>query len=274
MGRPSSPEESRAWEAVEKAEGIENQKAASEAFLGKFPDGGMAPYAHYVLASIYRRNNDVASFVAQSEQVLKAIPVFPELSGYLALVYSESGRDSEAEQRALETLKGVDKIGRRTGETEAEWTLRRDQIASDANYALGRVYLGRAVQARGEAARQLLTQSIHRLQQALEYAPHHQYASFRLGEALLKAGKGKEALNWFARTAALGGDLGPIGGKRLAEVGKQLGFSEAELQSLTLEERRRVQEALNQHASNLDKPEKKSPPPSLFRNRPDEKRPD
>ncbi|GAB4109985.1 MAG: hypothetical protein Kow001_10490 [Acidobacteriota bacterium] len=267
LGRAGSPAEASAWEAIRKATAAEEQGRLAEGFLRQYPHSGLAPYAHYLLALLARRNGDVAGFMRHGEQVTAELPNTPDILAYMAFVDAESGRMDQARQRADQALQALAGAVRPQGRSEAEWTAEMDLVRADAHYARGRVLLGEAMAAEGRASSRALEDAIENFTLALRCSPYHQHAAYRLGEACSKGRRFEEAFQHFARAAALGGDIGELGRQRLEELAGYLGRSPRQVEDAVQRERSAVQEALRQRAGGLKSGEQKPAqrPPSLRR---------
>ncbi len=267
LGRAGSPAEASAWEAIRKAAAAEEQGHLAEGFLQQYPHSGLAPYAHYLLALLSRRNGDVAGFMRHGERVIAELPNTPDILAHMAFVDAESGRMNQARQRADQTLQALAEAVRPQGRSDAEWTAETDLVRADAHYARGRVLLGEAVAAEGRASSRALEDAIENFSLALRCSPYHQHAAYRLGEAFSRGRKFEEAFRHFARVVALGGDIGELGRQRLEELADYLGRTPQQVEEAVEQERSAVREALRQGTAGL-KPAVEKPvqrPPSLRR---------
>lgn len=265
VGQPGSTGEATAWESVRNADNAHEQGRLASNFLEQYPAGGLAPYAHYLLAQLARRNGDTDGFALHARQVIEDLPGTADLLSQLAVVDAESGRHEQARKLAERALRIVDQAVRPEGLGETEWKLELDSVRADAHYALGRIHLAEAPEAEGQSPQ--LSDAIHHLTLALRFSPHHQYAAYRLGEACVRGRKLEDAFRFFARAVALGGEVGQLGRERLAELAGHLDRSPQQVDDAIRRELAEVQDGVRQRAAGLrsdnEKPAQR--PPSLLR---------
>lgn len=218
VGQARTQPEIDAWNAIGQAT-PDLQIQLTQQFLKDFPDSGLTPYAHYTLANIYRQRDDIPNFTLHGEKALEELPDLPDILAYLAFFYSEQGEQLTAIQYAQKSLELLDSMSKPPQLTAAAWASRKFQLSGEAHYAIGRVHLTRGN--KGEESTpddQELVQAADHLQQALDLAPEHPYASFRLAEVYLRQQKLEEAIEAYALTVAMGGMIGDFARPKLQAV--------------------------------------------------------
>jgi len=218
VGQAQSQEEFNAWNLIQQAASADERQALAEQFLTTYPESGLTPYVHYTLANICRQANDVENFILHAEKAVAELPELPDVLAYLSFYYAEKGQNPKAIQSAekalqlLETMKKPDQV------SQAEWASRKFELSGEAQYALGRVHLSRATGANGPVAEQNLKEAVEHFENALENAPEHPYAAFRLGEAYTQQENLEKAIEAYGRTVAMGGVIGDYGRSKLQTV--------------------------------------------------------
>lgn len=254
VGQARSQEELDAWSAIERSRDLPEKEGLARQFLETYPDSGLTAYVHYSLASSYRRANLNEQFIEAAEKALVELPSLPEISSYLAFLYAETGNGEKAELWATQTLRALDSMSRPESVSAADWVRAQSRSRGDAHYALGRADLGRAMTLKdGAAAKEALSRAAGHFNDSIREDPDNPYASFRLGSVHRNLGQPEEALQAYARTAALGGVIEPYARKSLQEAFESLGRDpsgmEAEIdrqKRLLEEEKARREEQLRQ----------------------------
>lgn len=212
VGQPQSPEEWQAWQAVEQAPALMERAVLAERFLQTFPESGLTPFAHQILARNYYQSNDLNNFVKHAELALAELPDNPDLLTPLAFVYSEKGQATKAVAKAEAALQLMESLAVPAGVTPIDWVTQREQLQADCYYALGRAHLNRftstaTTSSDPESRRQNpnLLSSIDYFHKALHLNPRHDFAYFRLAFAERNANHPEEALRAYAGAIAVGG---------------------------------------------------------------------
>jgi tetratricopeptide (TPR) repeat protein len=271
VGRAGSAGEAERWAEIRKASESADQVRLSEEFLETYPESGLTPHVHYVLASVYRRAGDTERFVAHAEKALGELSGLPDLSSHLAFVYAETGRSEEAVRHGRLALDWLEKVEKPSGMSDGDWDAQRQVLKSEALYALGRVRLSRAVETEGGESERFLREAIGFLSEAVENAPHNQFGSFRLAEAHIRNREPEKAMVYLARTAALGGEIGDVASRRLDEVSSHLGRQPDHATQLVEQEKLNIQAAIRERVQRLeetDREERQPRRPTLYPDRP------
>lgn len=209
VGQARTQEEFDAWQAIEGAATLGEKAVLAERFLQAYPDSGLTPFAHQVIARNAYQQNDIQNFVQHAEKALEELPRNPDLLTPLAFVYSESGQSQKAIDRAQQALELITNVEYPGGVPAQDWVRQRVQLAADAYYALGRSYLSRFSATSGsdenKAQNPNLRKAIEYLEQSVGQDPSHDYAYFRLGFAYANANEAVKSLENYARAVALGG---------------------------------------------------------------------
>jgi tetratricopeptide (TPR) repeat protein len=218
VGQARTQPEIDAWNAIGEAS-PDLQIQLTQQFLKDFPDSGLTPYAHYTLANIYRQRDDIPNFMLHGEKALEELPNLPDILAYLAFFYSEQGEQLSAIQYAQKSLELLDAMSQPPQLTAAAWASRKFQLSGEAHYSIGRVHLARA--STGEESTPddpELAQAVEHLQKALDLAPEHPYASFRLAEVYTRQQQFDKAIEAYALTVAMGGMIGDFARPKLQTV--------------------------------------------------------
>ncbi len=219
VGQARSQEELEAWNTIERTSDLAEKVRLGRQFYETYPDSGLTAYVHYSLATAYRQADQNEPFIVEAEQALSELPALPEISSYLAFLYAETGKGERAEQLARQTLEGLDGLSRPQNVAAADWARVGYRSRGDAHYALGRVELSRAMSLKDEAAAlAALEKAAEHFREALRQDPRNPYASFRLGSVYQNLNQPEQAIDAYARTAALGGVIEPYARKNLQQV--------------------------------------------------------
>ena len=271
VGKAGSDIAAGQWSEIRSATDVAEQARLSEEFLRTHPESGLTPHVHYVLAGIHRRTGDAERFAVHAEEALGELSHLPDLSAHLAFIYAETGRREDAARHARQALDWLRTMEKPSGTSEADWAAQLEAIESEAFYALGRVHLSRAVDVGGEESERLLHEAIEFLERAVEHAPHNQFGFFRLGEAHLRNREPDKAMLAFARTAALGGDIGDLARGRLDEIVSHTSGRPEDAAGLVEQERRKIEAAIRERIERLeeaDRRERQPRRPTLYSDRP------
>ncbi|MFB3902948.1 MAG: tetratricopeptide repeat protein [Acidobacteriota bacterium] len=207
IGQPQTQEELNAWVAIEKAATFEEKGKLAEDFLVKYPESGLTPFAHQLLAFRYQQANNFDKFAFHAEKALEELPQNPILLSALSAAYAQKGQADKATDRAQKCLQTLDQMPKPAQLGEGDWMLQKDQLAADAHYALGVAHVTKYQQAPAPAGQTdaNLTKAAEELTKAVELDPSHDRAYYHLGFAFARQNNGEKAIESYARAVALGG---------------------------------------------------------------------
>lgn len=205
LGQGQTPEESAAFSTLEAAISFQERARLAEDFVGKFPESGLAPFAHQIAALAYHQLNDYDKFIHHAEKTVVEIPENPLLFIQLAVAYAQSNESDQAIEKAHKGLELADTIRRPPEVVPTEWESQLNQLRADGKYALGTAYLVRFSGSGKKAPDSNLEQAQNYLEQAISHDPGYDLAYFRLAFASLKQNNGEKAVKNYARAAALEG---------------------------------------------------------------------
>jgi tetratricopeptide (TPR) repeat protein len=272
LGQAQSQEEAAAWDAIQSESQLAERIRMGEEFLRRFPESGLTPFVHYALATAFRYTNEPDKFIRHGEKAVDELSALPDILSHLAFLYSEMGQKELAEESAMETLRLMDSVERPQNVSPVQWATQQFAFKGEAFYALGRVHLARATESSGDAdaRNNSLEEAARFFERALEQAPHHQFAAFRLAETLLIRRDPQGAGSYFARAAALGGVIGDQARMKLSQLLGESGSSEA-LEDLLAEQKSVLEKANFLRLETLKQLEEPEPQrrPTLFSAPPD-----
>jgi len=207
VGQPQSQEELNAWVAIEQAATIEEKGKLAEDFLTKFPESGLTPFAHQLLAFRYQQQNDFDKFALHAEKTLEELPQNPVMLSALSAAYAQKGQADKAVEKAEKCLQVLQQVPKPAQLGEGEWLLQKDQLEADSHYALGVAYITKYQQAPAPSGQPdtNLTKAQEQLTKAIELDPSHDRAYYHLGFAFAKQNNAEKAIENYARAVALGG---------------------------------------------------------------------
>lgn len=256
-------------EEIEQTDSWEGKVRLAGSFLQQFPDSGKAAFAHQLVAIDARNNNDDDRFFHHAEESLKGIPNNLALLIPLAMGYAEKGQAERAIELASNGIQVLDAVERPPQISPPEWEQRKRLLGAELRYALGRAYLEKAVgQAGGDAQAdgKHLDQAVVFLQEAVQQNPAHDYATFRLAFARARQGHTHEALQWYARTVAIGGTASDAARPDLEALYRAVNKSAEGLEELIAEQKRILEgrpareEPRERRAPSLLRPEEQKKP--------------
>ncbi len=221
VGQPRTKEEYDSWKAVVETEDAQERVRLAKAFLQDYPDSGLTPYAHHTLADAAYQNNDIEGFTVYAEKALMELPEAPELLAQLSYLYAEKGEAAKATEYASRALPLLEKLEKNAGIPSIEWVSMRRALQADAHYALGRSHLQKWHSSSIKPPKEL-EQAIEHLKEALELAPDHAYAAFRLGFAQKHSENAEAALAAYARASIIEGPAASLAKKSLQTIHKNL----------------------------------------------------
>ena len=201
VGEPGDKAEFDAWQVVERAGSLSEKAELAMRFLESFPNSGLTPFAHHVLADAAYQVNDVDNFILHGENALLELPEVPQLLAPLAYLYSERRQTAKANEYANRALLLLEQLGKPGKMTSSEWVNQRQGLQADSHYALGRAHLELWQQSVGSPKE--LRQAVEHFSKTLELDPEHAYAAFRLGFAQGNSRNPKAAVAAFARASIL-----------------------------------------------------------------------
>ncbi|MGH9341642.1 MAG: hypothetical protein ACRD1R_19165 [Acidobacteriota bacterium] len=221
IGQTRSPEEFDAWRAIDQAATLEQKVPLAREFLETYPDSGLTPFAHDILARHYYQQNDIDNFVAHAEKSLAEVPDNLALVSPLAFIYAEQNKTDEAQEKAQHVLAMIDRLEAPEGVSMADWVMEIEKSKADAYYALGKSHINRFTEnpeSADGAENVNLKQGIENLEKAIGADPGHDYAYFRLAYSYAQLNNAHKALQYYARAAALGTPVAPIAKEQAEKV--------------------------------------------------------
>ena len=218
VGEPQSQEEWGAWQLIENTPAPTEKATLALQFLDNYPESGLAPNAHYLIAEYDYQAGNFASFVEHGEKAVAELPGAADLLSQLAFVYAEGKKSDLAIERANQALERADTLGLPAYEMLPSWVAQVYQVKAEAYYALGRAYLGKLGQEKGDGPDPNLHRAINYLEAALRFNPHHDYAALRLAFAQRNAGNVEGTLLAYGRAIAIQGVASETARQQLDEV--------------------------------------------------------
>ena len=208
LGQARTEEEYAAWEVIQQAPQLEEKAELTQKFLEEYPESGFTPWANHILARSYLQNGDYDKFVEHAEEGLREMPDKADLAIFLALEYAERDESDKAIELAQSSLQIMQDKLQPSELSMADWTLEKDGLMADCHYALGRSYMTKYVKkmsgsSGGEDPN--LEQALEHLEKACALDPEHERAYYRLGFLFAKQNVADQAVENYARAAALGG---------------------------------------------------------------------
>jgi tetratricopeptide (TPR) repeat protein len=207
VGQPQSQEELNAWIAIEQAADMQQKAKLAEDFLRLYPESGLTPLAHQLLAVNYQIENNFEKFTYHGEKTLEELPNNPLILSALAVAYAQKGEPDKATDRAKRGLHALEGMAKPAGVGEADWVIHKDQLEADAHYALGVASVirhQRAPAAEGQKDTNI-TEAIEELTAAVKLDPSHDRAYYHLGFAFARQNNAEKAMESYARAAGIGG---------------------------------------------------------------------
>ena len=221
VGQVNTEEEHQAWLAVVGAEEAQKPQMAKN-FLSEWPESGMTPHAHYIIALKAYAAQEYSDFVMHGEAALKELPSAVDLSSSLAFYFAETKKYDQAISYAEKLIQAISTIERPDNLNAAQWAQNVDQLQSTGYYAMGRSQLGKFVETEGAPTDDpVLLSAISNLSKAVTANPVDDYAHFRLGAAYQAQEEYDKAVVSFARAAAT---QGPAAGPAKSSLIKILEF--------------------------------------------------
>jgi len=207
LGQPQTQEEMNAWVEIEKAATMEEKGKLAEDFLTKYPESGLTPFAHQLLALSYQQQNNFEKFTFHAEKTLEELPQNPIILSTLAAAYAQKGQPDKAIDRAQKCIQALEQVPKPPQVGEGEWMLQKDQLAGDAHYALGVAHVTKYQQAPSPSGQPdaNLAKASEELIKAVELDPSHDRAYYHLGFVYAKQNNGEKAIESYSRAVALGG---------------------------------------------------------------------
>ncbi len=218
VGEAQTQEEWDAWQLVEQAPSLQEKAQLAQAFLAKYPESGLTPHAHHVLARQFYQAGDMTNFVPHAEKAVAELPQAVDMLSGLAFFYAEKGQPDRAIDRANRALSEIESAPRPAQVPVADWVAQLYQIRAEANYALGRAYLSKISRSENRAQDPNLIKAVQHLETALKYDPRHDYACFRLGFARRNQNDAGGALMAYGQAMAIGGVAAGHAQQQLEEV--------------------------------------------------------
>ena len=270
VGEPQSEEQFNAWSELEAAT-PEDKAQLAQQFLETFPESGMVPVAHQILALHYLEQNETDRFIQHAEQSLMEIKTGSNsavILTALARSYAQKGSISKAIEKGKEGLQLIQMLQKPPESPPLQWNLQKAQLQAEVNYALGFAYLYAFVQQGGLTSPDTdpdLHQAIKNLEQCVELDPGHGLAYYYLGDSWVRKNDAENALKNFARASALEPSIASAARQDLDKIYKYLHPKKSNendqayqkrvvqaLDDLTARERQYVQEKISQNQANLE----------------------
>ncbi len=217
-GSPSTQAEADAWKLVESAPSSAEQANLASQFLEQYPQSGLVPRAHYLIAQNDFQTGNTASFIDHAEKAVAELPGVADLLSELAFVYAEGKKPDLAIKRANEAIQRIEAMERPDPEMASSWVLQVYHVRAEAYYALGRAYLSKINSGNGPNPDANLSRSINYLEAALRNNPRHDYAALRLAFAQRKIGNVGPMLMAYGRAVAIQGIAAQAARQQLEEV--------------------------------------------------------
>jgi tetratricopeptide (TPR) repeat protein len=265
VGQPQTQEEFDAWIAIEQAETFDEKAQLAQAFLSRFPESGLTPFAHQLLALHYQQANDKDRFIHHSEKTLEDLPDNALILTHLAIAYAQKQEPEKAIARANEGLSALRQMQRPAQLTEAQWAQQRDQLSADAHYAIGVAHMDRFNQLENEAQKTddpNLKNAAQQFETAIESDPAHDRAYYHLGYVYAKMNEAEKALNSYARAVVVGGVAAAPARDQLARVYEFVHKNRDGLEQLLNEQREFVQKKIAETEQRLQALEPQAVTPS------------
>lgn len=220
VGQPQSVEERDAWIAIERAATMEEKARLAESFLTQFPESGLTPFAHQMLAFQHQQANNYEKFMFHAEKSLEEVPDNPVLLTLLATAYAQRNQPDKAGERAQQALRLLEMLSRPPSMSAADWVASKEQLQADSYYALGVASLVRANQAPAAKPSEdpNLVAAATQLEKAIQLDPAHERAYFQLGVVLARQDNGEKSIEAFARSVAIGGAVQTLAREQLGNV--------------------------------------------------------
>lgn len=217
-GQAGSQQELDAWKAVLAAQTLTEKAAMAEDFLKQFPESGLTPNAHYLIAMNYYQQGQVEDFIRHAELALSELPRTFDLLSHLAFYYAEMHQPDKAIDRANSALAALAGLEKPVGVSADEWVNEMAQVKAEVNYALGRAYLERSFKGKEEESTANLQKAIGYFQTALAADPQHDFANFRMAAAVRNTGDVKKTLMYYGRCVAIGGAAAGPARQQIEEI--------------------------------------------------------
>ncbi|HSR51846.1 MAG TPA: tetratricopeptide repeat protein [Acidobacteriota bacterium] len=261
VGQVRSQAEMEAWNAVVNAPSPE-QPAKARIFLEQFPDSGMTPHAHYVIAMSAFTNNNFADFMMHGEQALEELPQALDLASHLAFFYAETKKFDKAQTMAGKvTSVMADEQVRNSFQPQ-----QRDKLLCSAHFAIGRSQLGEFMQNKEDQTK--LDKAIENLEMAADLDPTDAYAYYRLGSAYRQKNDADQAIHYFTLAAATGTAVGNAATRTLGEIYDLLEKDKSKIEARIQDAQESLREKLGekqqqwaQEAAARTTPPAETPPP-------------
>ncbi len=209
-------EEARAFDVIKVESDPDREIALVDDFAKKYPDSTVLSYVYSLGASVYLDKSDIEKVVEYSEKSLKLKPdnltslilhlgILPMTQYVNAHQADREKILDEAVSEANQALQLIPKIPRKTGETDAYFQRRQNELASEAHGALGMVHLNMAAQALQGPDKDELAKAEQEFTAAVTLSGNPDPRNyFRLGDAYKMDGKWAEAIQAFTKAGELG----------------------------------------------------------------------
>jgi len=200
--KASSEAERMAWNKVAREEDHEKKAKAAEKYLEKFSDGAYAPYSHEIIAVYALESNDIKKFKKHAELAVAGLPESIMLEVELAKIYAEEQNPESAIKHGERVLPILSSLVASDKTVAKDLEKYRLSMIADTNYALGTAYLYKGLNSR---SRQAINRGIAYLETAAQLKPLDERSHFRLAFGYQVTRRIDQALNEYARAAALEG---------------------------------------------------------------------
>jgi tetratricopeptide (TPR) repeat protein len=265
VGQPQSQEEFDAWIAIEQAPAFEEKARLAQGFLDRFPESGLTPFAHQILALSYQQANDRDRFIYHSEKTLEDLPDNVLILTHLAIAYAQKQEPDKAMNRAQEGLNVLSQMERPAQLTEAQWVQQKDQLTADAHYAIGVAYMDRFNHLAEEAQTTddpNLQKAAENFEKSIDFDPAHDRAYYHLGFVYAKKSDADNALTNYARAVVVGGVASAPARDQLTRVYEFVHKNTDGLEQLLSEQREYVQKRIAEAEQKIQalEPQDAAPP--------------
>jgi tetratricopeptide (TPR) repeat protein len=217
-GRAGSQAELDAWKPIADASALAEKAALAKDFLKQFPNSGLTPNAHYLIAMNYYQEGQVQDFIQHAEIAVSELPRAFDLLSHLAFYYAETHEPDKAVSRANAALSVLNGLQKPSGVSAEQWVSEMAQVRAEINYSLGRAYLEWSFKTKDQVSKADLQKAIQYFETALKNDPQHDFANFRMATAVRNTGDVKRTLMYYGRCVAIGGSAAAPARQQLEEV--------------------------------------------------------
>jgi tetratricopeptide (TPR) repeat protein len=252
IGQAQTQAEFDAYNAATQATLAEEKIQLARAFLEQFPESGLAPHAHKLVAFAYMEVNDFDQFVDHSQEALSELPGDPDIIPHLARVYAEQGNTVKAIQLAKQGQEIWETIEKPEGLPSDKWSAKKDEALADLHYSHGLALLRKVSGMIGDKST-VLKRAAQHLEASAGFDPSFDRAYLRLGSAHTMLNDGEKAILNFARAASLGREAAQAATERLKKVYEFVHKGTDGLEELIQREREFIQKRVAEKEAELER---------------------